>query len=85
VLSGAVELVRDEGIETTLAKLGQGQFFGEMAIMRDAPRSATVRAVEPTTLMVMDRDTFKGLVAQSIGATPDFDRVIQDRLERLGS
>jgi uncharacterized protein YhbP (UPF0306 family) len=85
VLSGAVELVRDEGIEKTLAKLGQGQFFGEMAIMRDAPRSATVRAVEPTTLMVMDRDTFKGLVAQSIGATPDFDRVIQDRLERLGS
>jgi uncharacterized protein YhbP (UPF0306 family) len=84
VLDGEVELVRD-GEDTPLAKLTSGQFFGEMAIMRDAPRSATVRASAPSTLMVMDRDTFRGLVAQSLGTTDDFDRVLRERFARLGA
>jgi nitroimidazol reductase NimA-like FMN-containing flavoprotein (pyridoxamine 5'-phosphate oxidase superfamily) len=84
VLDGEVELVR-EGDEGPLAKLTSGQFFGEMAILRDAPRSATVRAAAATTLMVMDRDTFRGLVAQSLGTTDDFDQVLRDRFARLGA
>jgi CRP-like cAMP-binding protein len=54
-----------------------------MAILRDMPRAATVRAIKPTTLLAMDRETFRGLVAQSLGTTQDFDRVIQQRLEEL--
>jgi CRP-like cAMP-binding protein len=60
-----------------------GSFLGEVSIMRDMPRLATVRATKPTTLLAIDRDTFRGLVAQSLGTTEDFDRVIQERLERL--
>ena len=68
-----------------LASLKQGQFFGEMAILRDSPRTATVRAITPTTLLTMDRDVFRNLVAQSLATTEDFDRVIRQRLAELAS
>jgi voltage-gated potassium channel len=63
--------------------VGPGQLFGEIAIMRDAPRDATLRAAQATTLLAMERDTFRDLVAQSLGTTGDFDHLIQQRLERL--
>jgi uncharacterized protein YhbP (UPF0306 family) len=85
VLEGAVELVRegDSGQET-LAKLTNGQFFGEAAILRDAPRSATVKAVEDSKLMVMDGDTFRSLVASSLGTSEDFGSILRDRIDILG-
>lgn len=84
IIDGEVEVVReDDGQERTLATLGRGQFFGEMAILRDTPRMATVRAVTPTTLFAMERDAFHNLVAGSMGTTQDFDRVIQQRLEEI--
>ena len=84
IIDGEVEVVRDDdGQERTLATLGRGQFFGEMAILRDTPRMATVRALTPTTLFSMERDAFQNLVAGSIGTTQDFDRVIQQRLEEI--
>jgi uncharacterized protein YhbP (UPF0306 family) len=84
IIDGEVEVVReDDGQQRMLATLGRGQFFGEMAILRDSPRMATVRAVTPATLFSMDRDAFHNLVAGSIGTTQDFDRVIQQRLEEI--
>jgi CRP-like cAMP-binding protein len=55
-----------------------------MAILRDMPRTATVRAVTAATLMTLERDAFREMVAQSLGTTSDFDRVIQQRLSELG-
>lgn len=84
IVDGEVEVTReDDGQERTLATLRQGQFFGEMAILRDAPRMATVRAAAPTTVFAMERDAFRSLVGQSIGTTEDFDRVIQQRLDEI--
>ncbi len=84
IVDGEVEVLRDDdGQRRTLAHLGRGQFFGEMAILRDTPREATVQAVVPTTLFAMDRDSFRSLVAQSLGTTQDFDRVIHQRLEEI--
>jgi uncharacterized protein YhbP (UPF0306 family) len=84
IVDGEVEVTReDDGQERTLATLRQGQFFGEMAILRDAPRMATVRAVAPTTVFAMERDAFRSLVGQSIGTTEDFDRVVQQRLDEI--
>jgi CRP-like cAMP-binding protein len=79
VVEGEVEVVRAGGQSETL---GPGEFFGEMAIMRDMPRAATVRATKPTTLLSMDKDTFRALVAKSLGTTEDFDQLIQERLGR---
>lgn len=82
VVEGEVEISRAGGQAETL---GPGEFFGEVAIMHDMPRAATVRATKPTTLLAMDRDTFRALVAKSLGTTEDFDRVIQERLGQPGS
>ena len=86
IVDGEVEVLREEGDEThSVAHLGGGQFFGEMAILRDMPRAATVQAVSETTLFAMERDVFRTLVAQSLGTTENFDRVIQQRLDELAS
>jgi uncharacterized protein YhbP (UPF0306 family) len=85
VVDGEVEVVREsEGKTRLLGTLTRGQFFGEIAILRDMPRNATVRAKTATTLFSMERDIFRGLVAQSMGTTSDFDRVIRQRLEERG-
>ena len=84
VVDGELEVVR-EGAQgsAVVASLKRGQFFGEIAILRDMPRTATVRAVTPATLLTMDRDVFRALVAQSLATTEDFDRVIQQRLAAM--
>lgn len=86
IVEGEVEVARaDDGESRVVASLGRGQFFGEMAILRDMPRTATVQAVTQTKLFAMDREAFRGLVAQSLGTSEDFDRVIQQRLDELAA
>jgi uncharacterized protein YhbP (UPF0306 family) len=84
VADGEVEIERSGDGERNVATLGPGQFFGEISILRDSPREATVKATKPTTLLAMERDTFRDLVAQSLGTTGEFDKVIRGRLESLG-
>jgi uncharacterized protein YhbP (UPF0306 family) len=84
IVDGEVEVVREtDGEAKPLATLGRGQFFGEIAILRDMPRMATVRALKPTTLFAMEREIFRSLVAQSMGTTEDFDAVIRQRLDEI--
>lgn len=84
IVDGEVEVIREDGGQArTVAHLQPGHFFGEMAILRDMPRAATVQAVQPTTLLAMDRDIFRGLVAQSLDTTEDFDRIVRRRASEL--
>jgi uncharacterized protein YhbP (UPF0306 family) len=86
VVEGEAEVVREEDGDTTaITSLGPGSLFGEAAILGDRPRATTVRAVQPTTLLAMDRDTFRDVVAQSLGTTKQFDEVIRARLQAAGS
>jgi CRP/FNR family cyclic AMP-dependent transcriptional regulator len=65
--SGRVQLsVRQDGTEQKpLVVLGPGDFFGEMALVDDSPRSATASAVEDNTeLIVIDRARFLFMVRQ---------------------
>jgi uncharacterized protein YhbP (UPF0306 family)/quercetin dioxygenase-like cupin family protein len=84
VADGEVEVERDQDGSQQVVTLGRGQLFGEVSIMRQTPREATVKATKPTTLLAMDRDTFRDLVAKSLGTTAEFDKLIQARLEALG-
>lgn len=84
VVDGAVDVIRlDEGEERTLARLKRGQFFGEMAILRNMPRTATVRSVRPTTLLAMDRDSFRNLVGRSLTTAETFEQLVQQRLDEI--
>ena len=56
---------QDETQEVPLIVLNPGDFFGEMALVDDSPRSATASAVEDDTeLIVMDRPRFLFMVRQ---------------------
>ncbi len=57
VLSGAAEVRQGE---RTLARLGPGQFFGEMTLIDEQPRSADVVAVAPSECAVLSRWEFWG-------------------------
>jgi len=59
ILEGAVE-VRSNG--KTLSKLGPGQFFGEMSILNNQPRSADVVTVEPSRILFLSALSFKTLL-----------------------
>jgi CRP/FNR family transcriptional regulator, cyclic AMP receptor protein len=52
-----------EGIEKEVALLGPGEFFGELSLLSDAPRSATAVAVEDSILLAIGRDVF-GMMVQ---------------------
>jgi len=61
--SGRVEISKKVGeLETTLAMLGPGEFFGEMAIISNKPRSATALVTENSKLLVIDPKTFEGMI-----------------------
>ncbi len=59
VQDGQVEVVMaGDGREKRLAVLGQGEFFGEMAIFDKKPRSATVRALSNARVLSVDKRNF---------------------------
>jgi CRP-like cAMP-binding protein len=57
-----VEQADEAGRIQTIAKLGTGDYFGERALVDDAPRAATVRALEPVSLWSLDRTGFQDLL-----------------------
>lgn len=84
VVDGEIEVGREGGgQDASAASLGPGQFFGELAILRDRPRTATLTTRGPTRLLAMERDTFRDIVAQSLGTTTDFDEIVRARLRSL--
>jgi uncharacterized protein YhbP (UPF0306 family) len=77
ITEGEAEVLR---AGRTLETLSAGQLFGEVAIMREQPRSVTVKALSDVKLLALDRDRFRDLIAQSMELTPDFDEVVRARL-----
>jgi cAMP-dependent protein kinase regulator len=61
VVRGTLRVYRtgDDGRETELAALGPGALFGEMALVSESPRAASVQAVEPTVLAVASREALE--------------------------
>ena len=55
VLSGRIAMLNTsvDGRESVLALMDRGDLFGEMGMLDDLPRSATARALEPSTLLRM--------------------------------
>ena len=64
ILNGRVkvQMADDEGKEVILAALGPGDFFGEMGLMDDEPRAASVVTTEPCDFVVITKDDFNVLL-----------------------
>jgi uncharacterized protein YhbP (UPF0306 family) len=86
VIDGELELTREEaGSTEKVSTLGPGELFGEMAILFDKPRGTSARATKPSRLLVLDGATFRSVVAQALGTTPDFDQIIRERIGAVAS
>jgi CRP-like cAMP-binding protein len=80
---GRVRLfLESEGHQKEVGVLGPGDFFGELALLRDAPRSATAEAVEDTTLLPISRDVFAMLVQDDLDTVFRMMRNLGERLAR---
>ena len=64
ILDGQATVSRGD---SSLATLGPGQYFGEMALLDGAPRNATVTAAAPTTLLVLGQREFAAVLDSSPG------------------
>jgi CRP-like cAMP-binding protein len=71
-------------VEQVLARLGPGDFFGEMSLFDQFPRSATVQAETETVLLSLDREHLHQLIELSpAAATAFFYRLVQVFIQRL--
>lgn len=71
-------------VEQVLARVGAGDFFGEMALFDRSPRSATVQAETDATLLVLDRAALSRLTEDSPrAAAAFFHSLVQVFIERL--
>ncbi len=79
--SGRVKISkRIRGVEKTLATLEKGEFFGEMAILNDKPRSASAETIEECEMLVIDRKTFDALIRGNVEIAVRFIKRLADRL-----
>jgi CRP-like cAMP-binding protein len=79
--SGKVKISKKiRGVEKTLATLEKGEFFGEMAILNDKPRSASAETIEDSDMLVIDRKTFETLLRSNVEIAIRFIKRLADRL-----
>jgi len=75
-----VTKLSEDGREKILEMMGEGSFFGEMALLDQAPRCATVKTLTPARLLALSRHDFLSLLRRS----PDLSMtVIQELTRRL--
>jgi predicted acylesterase/phospholipase RssA/CRP-like cAMP-binding protein len=84
IVGGRVLVVMraDDGGEDTVRELGRGEVVGELGLLDQAPRSATVRAVRDTTLAAFSTETFESLVSEYPALMLHVARGILTRLKR---
>ena len=82
IVAGEVAITKHlDGVEERILRHSvAGDFFGEMALIQDEPRSANVRTTEETTVLEFDREVFEHLMASSPNLAWRMVRTTFDRL-----
>lgn len=83
VYQGKVEVSVRSGLlglsSKTVAALGPGGFFGEIALVSDAPRTATVRCAEKTLLFTLVAHDFRFVLHENPSAAAEMKRIAERR------
>ncbi len=82
ITDGTVEIVQGQA-DMPLRTMKKGEFFGDMALLDGRPRSATVRAAETTSCLVMSRWDFVAEVKSSPDLAMDLLEVMSVRLREM--
>ena len=80
VSRGGVDVrVDSNGTPRTISRLGEGAFFGEMALFTGEPRTANVVAAEETEVLEIGHDAMRGLFQTNPGLVEALSRAINER------
>ena len=80
VAEGEVAVISEGPPRATLSTLGESQFFGEISLETNQPRSATIEATARTELLAIERDVFGELVDDEPAVLKPILRFLRDRL-----
>jgi CRP/FNR family cyclic AMP-dependent transcriptional regulator len=80
-----VVLIGEDGREVILSVLGDGDFFGEMSLIDDEPRSAHVIAMKDSRLLVLRREDFQAELEREPRIALKLLRVLVQRLRQADS
>lgn len=82
ILDGQVEVTKviNEEEQRLLKYLAPGEFFGEMGLIHNAPRAATVRTTHPTTVLCIHKTAFDRLLRRSSSVSMAMVREVSRRL-----
>jgi len=78
-----ITMISPEGKEIILSMMGPGDFFGEMALLDDAPRSATVVALEPLEVLTIYRNDFLEILKDNFSITRKVLSELSRRVRRM--
>ena len=82
ILAGTADVLIDtEGGQITVAEMKKNSFFGEIAILCDVPRTATIKARDPLSTLKISKDMFYRLVAEFPQMAVEVMRELAHRLE----
>jgi small-conductance mechanosensitive channel/CRP-like cAMP-binding protein len=80
VRRGSVRIVLDgQGMEHEVTVLGEGEYFGEMALLTGEKRTATVRAVDDVELYVLRKEQFRNVLLANRDIVEEISRLMADR------
>ena len=84
ILSGKVKvtILSDDGREIILAMLSDGDFFGEMSLLDNQPRSATAIAIQETEIVVLHQRDFLSIVEKRPRVSVNLLSVLSSRLRK---
>jgi CRP-like cAMP-binding protein len=87
IYHGKIEITKqfEDGEQFVLAVHSDGDFFGEMALLDEGPRSATARAVEPTSVLEITRSNFETLLYKAPVMAYHIIRELSSRLRETGA
>ncbi len=87
IVRGKIQITKrlDSGEELVLSVQSNGDFFGEMALLDERPRSATARALEPTTVMEISRTDFETLLYKAPMLAYRIMKELSSRLRETGA
>jgi hypothetical protein len=84
IVAGKVEIVQQRASgPLTLVKLAAGDFFGDIALVGDQPRSASAVAVEPTVLLTLSPEHFRQIVLEDPAMSFEIFRALSARIRRF--
>lgn len=79
VSEGSLEVLDAEG--QTIATLGPGDHFGEVALLRDVPRTATVRAMANSLILALKKGAFLNAIAADLALSSRIEAFAAERAE----